>query len=228
MTDMQNDFRMYLKPTEFIDSDSQEVMAYAESIAGSERTYIDKAVKLYYAVRDGIRYDPYRIDISRKGLKASSTLKRKYGFCVSKAILLAAAARAAGIPSRLHFADVRNHLTSRRLIEVMESEVFFYHAYTELFIENKWVKATPAFTAKICRVSGVEPLEFDGKNDSIFQQFDIKGNRFMDYVNDHGSYADLPFEDLVKAFKDHHPRAVNGNLEDVEGNFEKEIIRTDG
>jgi transglutaminase-like putative cysteine protease len=227
MADAQKELEIYLKPTEFIDSDSPGVISYAENTAGSESSDIDKAVKLYYAVRDDIRYDPYRIDISRKGLKASTTLEKKYGFCVSKAILLAAAARVAGIPSRLHFADVKNHLTSKRLYELMESNIFFYHAYTELYLDNKWVKATPAFNSLLCRISGVEPLEFDGRHDSIFQQFDIKGNKFMDYVNDRGSFTDLPYEEIIKVFNDHHPKAVERNLKDIEGDFEKEVIRTE-
>jgi transglutaminase-like putative cysteine protease len=226
MVDAQKEFKIYLQPAEFIDSDSQSVIAYAESIAGSEKSDIGMAIRLYYAIRDDIKYDPYRIDMSRLGMKASSTLERKYGFCVSKAILLSAAARVMGIPSRLHFADVKNHLTSRRLYELMQSNIFVYHAYTELYLEDKWVKATPAFNSSLCRISGVEPLEFDGRNDSVFQQFDIKGNKFMDYVKDRGSFADLPYEELVKAFNDYHPKSINKNLKDIEGDFEKEVERS--
>jgi transglutaminase-like putative cysteine protease len=223
MVDTQKEFQLFLQPTEFIDCDSRSVIAFAESIAGSESHEIEKAIKLYYAVRDDIKYDPYRIDMSRHGMKASSTLERKYGFCVSKAVLLAAAARVMRIPSRLHFADVKNHLTSKRLYELMQSNIFVYHAYTELYLADKWVKATPAFNSSLCRISGVEPLEFDGKNDSIFQQFDLKGNKFMDYVKDRGNFSDLPYEEIAKAFNEYHPKSINKNLKDVEGDFEKEV-----
>ncbi|MBN2401914.1 MAG: transglutaminase domain-containing protein [Spirochaetes bacterium] len=219
----RKEFQIYLKPTEFINSDSQDVIAYAESVAGTENSDIDKAVKLYYAVRDDISYDPYRIDLSRHGLKASTTLEKKYGFCISKAVLLAATARVMHIPSRLHFADVKNHLTSRRLYEMMQSDIFVYHAYAELYLEDKWVKATPAFNRLLCRVSGVEPLEFDGRNDSIFQQFDLKGNKFMDYINDRGSFADVPYEELFNAFKIYHQKLIDKDLSEIEGVFEKEV-----
>ncbi len=159
-------------------------------------------------------------------MKASTVLEKKYGFCVSKAILLAAAARVMCIPSRLHFADVKNHLTSKRLYEIMQANIFVYHAYTEVYLEDKWVKVTPAFNSLLCKKSGVEPLEFDGRNDSIFQQFDLKGNKFMDYIKDRGSFADLPYEELVKAFNVHHPKVTEKNLSDIEGVFEKEVDRT--
>jgi transglutaminase-like putative cysteine protease len=223
MKNSQKELQIYLQPTEFINSASPDVIAYAKSAAGKENSDIDKAVKLFYAVRDDIKYDPYRIDLSRQGMNASTTLKNKYGFCVTKAILLAAAARVIGIPSRLHFADVKNHITSKRLYDMMQSNIFVYHAYTELYLEDKWVKATPAFNSLLCRISGVEPLEFDGRNDSIFQQFDKKGNKFMDYINDRGSFADLPYKELIEAFNEHHHKLIDNNLTNMEGDFEKEV-----
>ena len=187
----------YLRPTRFIDSDDPSVIAYAERVAGAEEAQLDRAVALYYAVRDGIRYDPYRIDLRPEAMRASATLARGYGFCIAKAVLLAAVARAQGIPSRLGFADVRNHLTTERLRRSMETDVFVYHGYAELLLGGTWIKATPAFNRTLCERFGVATLEFDGVHDSVFQEFDNAGNRHMEYLRDHGQHADLPLDELI-------------------------------
>lgn len=196
---------IYLSPTKFIDSNSPQIIKFAKETVGHETTNIGKAVKLYYAVRDGFRYDPYKIEMRHEAFKASVTLARKYGFCISKAILLAALARSQNIPSRLGFANVRNHLMSERLKRLMKSDIFRYHGYAELFLEDKWVKATPAFNLSLCKRFGVAPLEFDGKNDSMFQAFDPKGNRHMEYLHDYGQFPDLPYDDMVETFKKYYP-----------------------
>ncbi len=195
----------YLQHTPFIDSDSPEVIEFARSTVGGARTDIEKGIKLYYQVRDSIRYSPYVIVFKPEQFKASWLLKDKIGFCIQKAVLLAAVARAQGIPSRLGFADVRNHLATERLIKLMKTDEFIYHGYTELYLGGKWVKATPAFNLSLCQRFKVPPLEFDGKNNSLFHPFDIDGHQHMEYIRDHGHFADLPFEKMVQAFKAGYP-----------------------
>lgn len=213
---------IYRSPTAFIDSDSPDVVRFAREVAGDETTRIGTAKKLYYAVRDGIRYDPYRIDLTLHAMKASSVLGRKFGFCVSKAVLLAAVARAEGIPSRLGFADVKNHLATERLRKMMKTDLFVFHGYTELFLEGQWVKATPAFNRSLCERFDVSPLEFDGKQDSVFHEFSRLGHRHMEYVHDHGQFSDLPFEEMVEAFKSHYPVMFSEKPGEVDGNFEED------
>jgi transglutaminase-like putative cysteine protease len=149
-------------------------------------------------------------------MKASYTLAAKRGYCVSKAVLLAAAGRAVGIPSRLGLADVVNHLTSDKLKKHMGTDVFYYHGYTEFFLDNKWVKATPAFNRSMCEKFNVKPLEFDGVNDSIFHAYDVQGNRHMEYIRDHGSFADLPLATIVEAYKVVYPGMPAGGSSDAE------------
>jgi len=216
--------QIYLQPTRFIDSDSPEVTQFAGSCIRGAETDIDKAVRLYYGVRDGILYDPYHINFAPEALKASSVLARKTGFCVEKAILLAAAARVVGIPSRLGFANVRNHLTTERLRQAMKTDVFVFHGYTELFLENKWVKATPAFNLSLCQRFGVKPLEFDGRHDSIFHPFDNQGNQHMEYVYDHGQFPDLPYEKMVDVFKRRYPHFFGEGGAALDGSFEGEAL----
>ena len=163
----------FLSPAAYIDSDHPAVVAFARENAKGG-TPLERAVSLYYAVRDGIRYNPFLDFSNDAAFRASQCIASGEGFCVGKAALLAACARADGIPARVGFADVKNHLTTPALRERMGSDLFVYHGYTELFLEGKWVKATPAFNVELCRRFKVRPLDFDGREDSIFHAFDEK------------------------------------------------------
>lgn len=195
----------FLRPGEFIDSDAEAVTSFAAQAAAGAAGERDRAIKLYRAVRDGIVYDPY-VDFSDPGFyRASSVLARGKTFCIGKASLLAAVARAAGIPARIGFADVKNHLTSRRLYETLKSDIYIWHSYAELNVDGKWVKATPAFDLALCEKVGLKPLEFDGETDSLFHPFDRAGKRHMEYLRDRGTYPDVPFETLQGEFRAAYP-----------------------
>jgi len=204
----------YLRPTWFLDSDSPAVSRFAEEAVAAETTTGGRAKALYYAVRDGIRYDTYEIDLSREAMRAGSVLARGVGFCIPKAVLLAAAARAQGIASRLGFADVKNHLPTERLLEVMENDVLVYHGYVDLFVDGTWVRATPAFNRSLCEHLNVDPLEFDGRHDALLQQFDRGGNQYLEYVNDRGVFADLPLDQILAGIKKHHPALFAAAIRD--------------
>jgi len=197
----------YLRPTAIIDSDHPAVLEQATKAAGNIRDPVEKAVRIYYLVRDAIWYDPYSPFFLPEHYRASSVLKRRRGFCVPKASLLCAMGRALAIPSRIGFATVRNHLATRQLIESMGSDRFVYHGYTEFFLEGKWVKATPAFNKALCERHQVAPLEFDGQNDSVFQPFNLEQRQFMEYMADHGTHADIPVATIVAAWKEAYGEA---------------------
>ena len=195
----------HLAPTEIIDSDHPEVMALSSDVTRGVEGDRERAVALYYAVRDRIRYDPYRIEATAQGLSASRALEQGFGFCMNKAVLLAATCRAAGIPARLGYADVRNHLSTERLREAMKTDVFYYHGYTSIWIHGQWVKATPAFNLSLCEKFGLLPLEFDGRADSINHPFDRHGNRHMEYLQFRGEYDDLPLAEIRDMFRERYP-----------------------
>jgi transglutaminase-like putative cysteine protease len=200
----------FISPTATIESTHPAVADFASLHAGGE-TDRQRAIELYYAVRDGIRYDPYRIDLTEAGMKASVTLEARYGWCVSKAILLAACCRSVGIRSRLGFADVRNHLSTARLRAKMRTDIFYWHGYTEMMLGGKWVKATPAFNIELCNKFNLLPLEFDGQTDSLYHPFDAEGNRHMEYVNDRGVYSDLPLDEIIKTFQEKYSFGGEGS-----------------
>lgn len=215
---MMNERNACLAPGCYIDSDHPAVCEFARRHVKGE-TDIERAVSLYYAVRDGIRYNPFLNFMDDDTYRASSCLERGEGFCVGKAALLAACARAVGIPARVGFADVKNHLTTPRLEERMGTDLFVYHGYTEFFLEGKWVKATPAFNLALCRRFRVKPLEFDGREDSIFHPFDEENRRHMEYVRDRGSHADVPADEIRQAFRETYPRLYSLGAEAAKESF---------
>jgi transglutaminase-like putative cysteine protease len=213
----------YLAPARCVDSDHPAVQAFAREHVSGPMPAREAAVRLYYAVRDGFRYDPYFFDMSEEGLKASHVIAHGRGFCVPKAALLAAAARAVGVPARLGFADVRNHLTSPRLREMMKTDVFAFHGFAELLIDGRWLKATPAFNLALCEKAGVKPLEFDGTADSVFHEFDTHGRRHMEYIRDRGSYADIPRREMLAVFAQTYPAFSSWKSNAAGGDFEQEV-----
>lgn len=191
----------YLAPTSIIDSDHPNIRDYARIIVGESTEPIEIAVKLYLVVRDNILYDPYSPFYLPEHYRASYVLKRGRSFCVPKASLLCALARACDIPSRIGFADVRNHLATKQLIKFMGSDIFVYHGFVEFYLEGKWVKATPAFNIDLCRKHHVPPLEFNGREDSLFQAYNLQNQRFMEYIDFHGLYTDVPVDQIVVAWE---------------------------
>jgi transglutaminase-like putative cysteine protease len=213
-----------LRPTGLIDSDHPAVMAFAgrHGHGSDDRS---RAVALYYAVRDGFRYDPYRIDLSPHGMKASTVLDKGYGWCVPKATLLAAACRAIGIPARVGFADVRNHLSTERMRQVMQTDVFYWHGYADLWLDGAWRKATPAFNLELCERFDLLPLEFDGNADSLYHPFDRHGHRHMEYVNQRGSFDDVPLAQITADFVRLYPRWLPGREEMLARDFLADATR---
>lgn len=199
---MNQELSEFLAPTDIIDSDHNTIIDYAmRAIGGTEDDPTARAVKLYYAVRDPIWYNPYLPFYRPEHFRASNVLKKGQAFCVGKASLLCALGRASNIPSRVGFATVRNHLATRQLLEFLGTDLFVYHGFVEFYLEGKWVKATPAFNLELCKRHKVIPLEFDGKEDSIFHPFNAEKKQFMEYLEIHGAYADIPVDELVASWE---------------------------
>lgn len=222
----------YLLPTPIMDSGHPSVAAYAAEASLGAVNQVERAVKLYYAVRDGIWYDPYYPFYRPEHYRASNVLKSGRGYCVCKASLLCALGRACGIPSRVGFASVKNHLATKQLLDFLGTDLFVYHGYTEFYLEGKWVKATPAFNRQLCERHKVAPLDFNGREDSIFQPYNLEKRAFMEYVADHGVYADIPVETIVAAWEEAYGKErVRGWIERFEkaggkriADFDKEEV----
>lgn len=205
----------FLRPGEFVDSDDPTIVRFACAQTDGLNEDRDKAVALYYAIRDSVSYDVYIDYTDRATFRASGVLAQKRAFCIGKACLLAACCRAIGIPARVGYADVRNHMTSRRLYEMMKTDVFFWHSYADLKIDGQWLKATPAFDKVLCDRIGVLPLEFNGKTDSLFQASDPDGRQRMEYLNFRGVFADVPFQAIFDDFQSRYPGLIKASARQI-------------
>lgn len=200
----------YLGATWFIDTEHPRVREFAERVSEGADTGVRVAQQLFVAVRDGLRYSPYAARVNDPdNFRASSVLTSPATWCVPKAVVLTAVARAQQIPARIGFADVKNHLSSEKLSSLMGTDLFLWHGYTELFVEGRWTKVTPAFNRALCARFGVEPIEFDGLHDALMHAFDGGGTRFMEYVNDRGTYPDLPYERLTQDLRSHYSHMLS-------------------
>jgi transglutaminase-like putative cysteine protease len=203
----------FLAPNACVDSDHPRVVAYAQRFRSDEGE-VATAVALYHAIRDGYRYNPWEVSLTQDGYRASAVVDRTFqrgGHCIDKALLLAAGARALGIPSRLHFANVRNHIGTAKLSAKLGTDLLVFHGYAELFLEGRWVAATPAFNRELCAHLQVPPLEWDGRSDAIFQAYSPDGTRFMEYVQDHGTFPDVPFALMMSEWARHYPSLKDGH-----------------
>ncbi|MBY9004280.1 MAG: transglutaminase domain-containing protein [Candidatus Lokiarchaeota archaeon] len=195
----------YLSPTYFIDSDSDLVSQTANNVIQDAIDQKEKAIKLFYWTRDKIKYDAYSLSSSRRRYRASKIIQEGKGWCVQKAVLLTALARSINLPARLHFADIRNHQTPDKLKEIMGTDIFLYHGYTELYLHDKWVKVTPTFNKELCDKFGYKKVEFDGIHDAILPSTTLNGEKYIEYLNDRGTNQELPLKEINRTFSEYYP-----------------------
>jgi len=206
---MDTDNNSYLAPSKVINSDHPIVKAFARENTGNAKGPRELAVNFYYAIRDEIRYFPFDLDISVKGLMASTTVENGHGWCVNKAALLAACCRTSGIPARIGFADVKNHLFDAKMKRYMlNKDIFYWHGYASIYIDGVWIKATPVFNIELCKRFRLKPLEFDGRNDALYHPFDENGNRYMTYLNYRGEFADVPVDQILNKFRKEYSKLI--------------------
>ncbi len=210
---------MYLKEDEVVNFNHPAVRQFTEQHAQGKEPH-ELAVSLYYAVRDSILYDPFDIRFDAAELATSRVLGRKRGHCVDKALAYISVCRAVGVPARLGLARVQNHMGTARLEAVLRSSVLNPHGFAEVYLNEKWVKCTPAFNASLCEKLKVAPLEFNGIEDSVFQEFDGEGGGYMQYLKYHGSFAEVPIEFLQQLMLEEYP-----HLFDASGRFRSELLR---
>lgn len=206
----------YLEENYNFDYSCESIQKLIEKIknGSTEIDPLEFALKAYYYIRDAWPYNPYRFSLIEKDWKASVISKQKTGHCLDKAILLISVLRANNIPARLGLAKVKNHIAVEDIIEKFGNDVLVPHGYVELYLDDKWVKATPAFNKTLCEKLNVVPLDFDGKNDSLFQSFDTSGTKeFMEYLEDYGTFNHVPLAYMLDLMKETYPALREKNIE---------------
>lgn len=193
----------YLEETASIDFSKSEIADFLSNMTFSNNQK-ENALKIFYKVRDSFLYDPYHLNIRKNALVASKAIIQKRAWCVEKALIMVACCRRIGIPARFGFAIVTNHIGVEKLVKYLGRNEIVFHGYAEIFLNNKWVKCTPAFDKFVCRLSKVPALDWDGEHDSMFQEFS-NGNKFMEYLHFYGTFEDIPFELMHSEMKRYYP-----------------------
>lgn len=206
----------YLSPTYFFDYESSEIQHLIADVTSDSISEKEKAIQLYIKVRDSWRYNPYSLSFTKENYRASEIAKKTKGHCIDKSIVLIACLRAVGIPARIHLAKVKNHIGVERLIEKFGSNELTPHGMVNAFINDKWLKLSPTFNTSLCVMLNVNPLDFDGENDAVLQEFNKEGNQFMEYLEDYGHFDDVPIEFMAKNAREHYPHIFNANTAQTE------------
>lgn len=199
----------YLNSSYFFDYNDSTIDSLLKKSLTTELSNKEKAIRLYTLVRDGWKYDPYSISLSKDSYKASTIVQKSTGNCVEKSILLISLLRGAGIPARLHLGKVKNHIAVERLTEKFGSNELTPHGMVNTLLNGQWLKMSPAFNASLCEKFNVPPLEFDGVNNSYLQKYDASGNLFMEYIEDYGYFEDVPLDFMKKNIQEHYPHIFN-------------------
>jgi transglutaminase-like putative cysteine protease len=195
----------YLDSTYYFDFENELVQKLISEFKNDTLSDKEKTIGIYTRVRDNWKYDPYSISLSKEKYKSSHIAEKRSGNCVEKSILLIACLRALGIPARLHLGKVKNHIAVERLTEKFGSNELTPHGMVNVHLDNKWLKMSPAFNKSLCEKLNVEPLDFDGENNSFLQPYNSEGTRFMEYIDDYGYFDDVPLDFMIKNIKEHYP-----------------------
>lgn len=194
----------YLKPTYYFDFDNDLIQNLISEIKKDDSKN-NQAIRIYTKIRDEWLYDPYHISFSKQKYRASHIAQKTTGNCVEKSILLIACLRALNIPARLHLGKVKNHIAVERLEEKFGTNELTPHGMVNVFLNNEWLKMSPAFNATLCEKFNVDPLEFDGYTNSYLQQYNTQGDLFMEYLEDYGHFNDVPLKFMIENLKTHYP-----------------------
>ena len=200
---------LHLEPTPFLDFEHPAVERFTRDAVGDSKGAREQAVRLFMAVRDLVRYDPFTMRMTPECFRASTVALVRAAFCIPKAVLLAAGARLLGIPAAIGLSDVVNHFSTPKLQQLMgHREVFMHHGWAALHLEGRWVKAVPAFNKELCTLMRVPPTDFDGTRDAVLQQYKEDGSVHMEYLRDHGVWSDLPYLRIDADWSGYYPPAL--------------------
>ena len=202
-------YENYLKETAVINYSHPLIQDFLKKTIHDSDDAKTKAIKIYYAVRDGWKYSPYHVVFTKEALQASQIIQQEKGHCIDKAILMLALCRAANIACRLCLGKVANHISTARLEAMLQTNELVPHGYVALYLDGKWVKATPAFNQSLCEKLKVNPLEFDGEKDALLQEYDKQGGVFMEYIEDYGHFEDVPIDFMIELVHAHYPHVFN-------------------
>ena len=190
----ETDMDVYLRHTFTIESDHDQIIDTAKEIIRDCQTDKQRAIRLFYFVRDMIYYNVNMVSVFEEDFRATATLEWQQGYCVQKAVLLAALGRAAGIPTRLAFAKIKNHQVSPDILQRLGTNVFPRHGYNQFYVNGTWINVAATFNKTLCEKMNWPTVEFDGEHDAILASEDLEGKLYIEYIEKFGHRGDLPFQ----------------------------------
>ena len=141
--------------------------------------------------------------------RARSVVRERGSFCIPKAIRLTAGARLPGIPAVLGLSDVVNRLSTPLMQQVIgNSEDFMHHGWAAMYLDDRWVKAVPAFNKELCTLMRVQATDFDCEDDAVLQQHKEDGSVHMEYLRDHRVWSDVQYLRIDEDWRGYYPPSL--------------------
>lgn len=164
----------YVKSTELCDCDCDEIKQKAQELTRTASSPQQAALSIFNFVRDQIIF---ATDFATT--KASETLSKRKGFCLTKTNLQVALLRAIGIPARYHQVVLHKEVLKGILpclIYKKFPEKIWYHPCCECYISEKWISCDlvldktlyeAACKKGIISKESMPTIDWDGENDLI-------------------------------------------------------------
>ena len=190
-----------LAPTHFIDSDAETIQACVHKLELEGLSPNERAVKIFNYVRDDVTYE-FSIRVTRDQFKASYTVVNGRGYCVRKALLLGALCRAVDIPAVVILCDMRDGSLAPKIVEALGTDVMHYHGLCGIYLDGKWLKLDASLSPALVEKKQYRIVKFDGHSDALQENTTLTGGAHMEYVAYHGAYVDLPYEQMMRGYKD--------------------------
>lgn len=198
---MDKQLEQYLKPATGIECDNPRIVELAAEITAGCTTDDEKARALFNWVRDEVAYTMNAPFWDMKFYLATSVIDRGEGYCVQKSCVLTTLARAAGIPSRMCFADIENLAIDQEVVDLMGgTRLFTYHSYTEWFIDGQWRMATPTFDKDLCQRKGYPVVEYSSGENLMLPEKTLDGSPYIKYKLKRGHRDELPLAEIMDSW----------------------------
>jgi hypothetical protein len=102
-------------------------------------------------------------------------------------------------------ATIAFHIASPELKELVGGDVFL-HWYNEVKINGTWLQVAPVFNKLLCKLYNLQPLEFDGFNSSLHQQYNSQST--MQYIGSAQKFDEPTHEEIIQLVREFHPNMV--------------------
>jgi hypothetical protein len=217
-TNMDN----YLKETKILDFSDNAIQSLVNNRNWKSLDTVKRAKAIYNYVRDEIKFGYNLSD----DIKASEVLNDGYGQCNTKATLLMALLRAAGIPNRIHGFTIDKALQKGAIsgIWYMLSPKNILHSWVEIYVNDNWYFLEGVILDKdyLTRIQAINKdckttfCGFGVYTDN-FENPPIEWNLNNTYIQDKGINQDFGLFDTPDEFYSKHQQKL--------GAFKKYIFR---